>query len=150
MTDASASELTIEPRGSRTFAPCPCCGDLTYRVWGYVHRPDAAEAAYFVEWIPGAVSKHGAIFDLILGQWGSHARPADRVAVALEFRQTETGPGFMVIDAMGRATASSPLIGRALSAEEVLRSELAQRAFAVVDAIWLQDGRISELVSPVA
>jgi len=63
-------ELSIEPAESRDFGPCPCCGDMSRSVWGYVYSGDAAYAAYFVHWTLGQVSKHGAHIDLIVGRWG--------------------------------------------------------------------------------
>ena len=44
--------LEIDPEHVREFGPCDCCGNMTKRVWDYVHRGDAGFAAYFVEWTP--------------------------------------------------------------------------------------------------
>ncbi len=140
-------ELSIEPSGSFDCGPCECCGGNSRRVWGYAHRADHTEAAYFVQWTLGHVDEHGAHFDLILGRWGEGADPRDRSAVSLEFRRTDHGPAFMVIDAASRDFASKELVGRALARSEVLGTPLATRAFAIVDAIWLQDARIEEIVS---
>ncbi len=141
----TGNELTIEPTGAKDLGPCACCSNATRRVWGFAHRGDTPEAAYFVEWVAGAVLRHGANFDLILDAWSDGTTASDRAAVALEFRQTERGPEFMVIDAEGRPPASSELVGRALGRVEVLETPMAARAFAIVDAIWVQDNRIGEL-----
>jgi REP element-mobilizing transposase RayT len=139
------ADLELEPTGIQELGPCTCCGDRTRRVWGFVHRGDTTEAAYFVEWAPGKVAGHGAHVDLIVGNWGEGAGATDRVAVALEFRRTDRGPSFMVIDATGRSLASSELAGASLRREEVVGAPLAKRVFEIVDAIWLQDGRIREV-----
>jgi hypothetical protein len=108
-------------------------------------------AAYFVEWHPGAVAEHGAAFDLILGRWGEGASAADRVAVSLSFRWTDHTPGFMLIDAEGRHHAQGSLAAQAFPRSAMGRSpEVVQQAFAVADAIWLDDTRIAELTAPPA
>src|SRR5262245_54709615 len=137
--------LQVEPTGAKDLGPCECCGNVTRRVWGLVHRGEPTEAVYFVQWTAGSVVKHGANFDLVIGKWGDGATRSDRVAVSLAFRQTPDGPQFMVIDAADRDVAESDLAGRALRRDEVLGSPLAKRAFEIVDAVWLQDSRISEL-----
>jgi hypothetical protein len=145
----SGTALSIEQAGEATFGPCACCGRPTRRVWGFAYRSDGgAEAAYYVEWVPGAVPEHGAAFDLVVGRWGDGASPADRAAVSLAFRPTERGPEFMVVDAGGRPHASGRLAAVALDRDAVLGSEMAPRAYAVVDAVWLGDARIAELVAP--
>lgn len=93
-----------------------------------------------------APSETGATFDLILGRWGEGAQPADRSSVSLEFRRTPQGPAFRVVDSAGRPAATSELVGRSLSRVEVIGTPLAKLAFEVVDAVWVQDPRIDELV----
>ena len=51
----------------------------------------------------------------------------------------------MVIDAPNRPVAQSDLVGRALRRDEIVDTTFATDAFALVDAIWLQDRRIGEL-----
>jgi hypothetical protein len=51
----------------------------------------------------------------------------------------------MVVDASERPVARNELVGRALRRNEVVGTALAERAFAVADAVWLQDTRIDEL-----
>lgn len=142
-----SSGLTIEPAGSKELEQCNCCGGTTRRIWGYAHRGGTTQASYCVEWTPGKVLEHGASFDLILGRWGEGAGREDRVAVSLAFRQMPEGSQFMVVDAAGRPTAQSDLAGRVLARAQVLDTPTAQTAFDVVDAIWLQDARIAELVA---
>jgi hypothetical protein len=114
-------------------------------VWGFLRRGGRVEAAYFVEWTRGNVAGHGAHVDLIIGRWGEGAGRADRFAVSLEYRHTETGPWFMVINAGTRDVSRSELVGRALSREAVVGTPLAKQVFELVDAIWLGDDRIDEV-----
>ena len=118
---------------------------MTHRVWGYVYDNDAALAAYFVEWTPGHVER-SANFDLIVGRWGDETSASDRVAIALEFRCLSSGPAFMVVNAEARPVARNANVGRALTREQVIGTELAQTAFAVCDEIFLNDGRLTTLL----
>jgi len=120
---------------------------MSRTVWGYVYRRGRAEAAYFVRWTLGGVHRHGAGVDLIIGRWGEGAGPADRSAVSLEYRIDKGPPAFMVIDSADRDVANSELVGKSLARSEVIGTPLAQTAFDIVDAIWLQDERIAEIVT---
>ena len=51
----------------------------------------------------------------------------------------------MIIDASDRSVATSPLVGRALTRDEVIGTPLAADVFRILDAIWLQDNRIAAL-----
>jgi hypothetical protein len=144
-TDPGPPEpLVVEGTGVKDFGPCSCCGDNSRRVWGLLHRGRASEGAYFVEWTLGQVARHGAHIDLVLGQWGAGTTRAERYLVSLEFRRTERGPEFMVIDASQRQVGEE-LAHRRLSRDEVIGTPLAKLAFDIVDAIWLQDPRIGEI-----
>jgi hypothetical protein len=136
-------QLEIEPDGSQDFGPCTCCGDDSRTVWGFVHRGNGTEAAYFVHWSLGKVAEHGAHVDLILGRWGEGTERADRYAVSLEFRR---GAGVAVIDATGRDIARHDLVARGLRRDEVIGTPLAQAVFDIIDAIWVQDGRIAQVI----
>ena len=137
--------LELEPADTNDHGPCACCGSKSRTVSGFAYDGDQAVAAYSVQWTLGEVSRHGAHFDLILGAWDESSTSADRSAVSLEYRHTETGPGFMIIDATDRPLANTDLVGRSYRRDEVIGSSLAKRVFEIVDLIWLQDGRISEI-----
>ncbi len=98
---------------------------MTQRVWGYVYDNDAALAAYFVEWTPGHVEQ-SANFDLIFGRWGDETSASDRVAIALEYRHLDSGPAFMVVNADMGPVARNANVGKALTREQVIRTELAR------------------------
>lgn len=138
------SQFRIELDKQNTHA-CPSCGHLTRVVWGYLYEDDKATAAYYVRWTMEHVKEHGAHFDLMIGGWGEHTTPTDRVMVTLLYRPWPQG-GFMVVDATITSDSERKLVASALRREKVIGTELAQRCFKMVDTIWLQDGRISELV----
>jgi hypothetical protein len=140
----------LETAGTSDYGPCECCGHMSRKVWGYLHRGAATEAAYFVHWTLGRVAEHGAHFDLVLGKWGDGATASDRFAVSLEFRRTPTGPSFMVIDSNERPVAKSGLATRALRRDDVVGTPVAQAVFALVDTIWTTDKRITELTEEAA
>jgi hypothetical protein len=140
--------LSVEPTGASDFGPCDCCGSATRRVWGFAHAPDRAVAAYFVQWAVGRVADHGALFDLVLGRWGDGATAADRVLVTLDYRLTDTGPAFMVVDSAGRPADDPGLVGPALTRAEVVGQPVAGEAFPVADAVLAQDARIAEVLGP--
>jgi hypothetical protein len=117
-------------------------------VWGFVHSPDRPVAAYFVQWAIGRVPDHGALFDLVLGRWGEGTSATDRVLVTLDYRLTETGPAFMVVDSAGRPADDPDMVGQALTRAEVVGRPVACEAFPVADAVLAQDGRIAEVLGP--
>ncbi len=136
------AERSIELSGSHDFGPCDCCGTNSRTVWGYVYCDNAAEAVYYVHWSLGKVAEHGAHFDLIIWKWTEGREDAERQAVSLVY---QPGLGVVVIDAGTRKIAQEKLAGKALSRDEVIGTPLAQQAFNIFDAIWLQDGRIAEV-----
>ena len=140
--------LVVEPTDRKDFGPCPCCGNVGRRVWGFVHAPDGALAAYFVHWTVGRVADHWPNFDLIIGRWGEGSSAADRRLVALEYRLLDTGPSFRVINARGRPAVDRELVGTVLRRCDVIGRKIAPTAFAVVDAVLAQDERVSELLGP--
>jgi hypothetical protein len=139
-------ELSVEPSGTSDYGPCVCCGNNSRRVWGFIHTPKGTLASYFVHWTLNRVEDHGANFDLILGEWGEYATAEDRYLVSLAYRLFENGPAFMVIDGHDRPSAKSELVGHVLRRAEVVGQPIAKQAFAVVDAILAQDGRVLELL----
>src|SRR5262249_23260691 len=137
--------LRVEQAGSADTGNCQCCGRTSRCVWGYVHSDQGTLAAYFVHWTLGHVSSHGANIDLIVGRWGDNTSSDDRCAVSLAYRQLDTGPSFMVLDAATRDIAENSLVGRALARTQVIGHPICDDVFAVCDAVWMQDPRIIEL-----
>jgi hypothetical protein len=132
------------------FGPCECCGDVSRRASGMVRRDDEPYAIYHVEWTTQQVARHGAELYFLLGRFGEGTTAADKFAVALHFFVEPDRFGFMVVDADQTPMASDPLVGRALPRDQVIGTPLAQEVFDLVDAIWLNDGNISEVVESVA
>jgi hypothetical protein len=107
-----ATQITIEPTGTKDTGTCDCCGRVSRRVWGLAYAEGRCLAAYYVHWTLGHVPDRGANIDLILGEWGEATTSKDRRVLALAYRLVDTGPSMMVIDAQTRPASSSPLVGR--------------------------------------
>ncbi|MEM7644131.1 MAG: hypothetical protein AAF366_16650 [Pseudomonadota bacterium] len=104
---------------------------------------DGPVASYFIQWTEGQpLDSHPANVDLICGRWGEGTTGEDRCAISLVRFENEAGPGVMVVDAQDRPVARSDLVGRALSREEVVGTDLAQEAYAIFDAVLIQDTRL--------
>ena len=140
-----ADALEVEASGANDTGSCECCGHQSRCVWGFVHAAEGTIAAYFVHWICGRVQEHGANFDLIIGEWGEASTARDRALVALEYRVLESGPAFMVRDSSARPVAENELVGQALRRAEVVVRPIAERAFAIADAVLARDERVAEL-----
>jgi hypothetical protein len=145
MEESRFQDLRIEfaPEQEREFGSCPCCGEMTRRVWGYVYDCESSTAAYFVEWTPGHARE--ANVDLIIGTWGNDTSAVNRASVAVEYKLLETGPAFRLIDARTRRYADGKLASRALSREEASTDENRDRIFAILDAIYIGDPRLGDL-----
>ena len=131
--------------GERDFAPCACCGVSPRRVWGNLHH-DGQTTAYVVQWSPGATpDTHAAAFGLVFGPWGAGTGPAQRQAVALEFRRNEGQPQFMVKDATRFAIDCRPLADTLLSRDEVMNGPMKPLVFALVEQLWTVEPRLEEL-----
>src|SRR6266496_646076 len=124
-------------------AHCACCGNMTRTIWGDLSTEDRTVAVYSVQWTPCS-PQHDPNIDLVIGEWGTDAKSEDRVLVSLLYRPGPHG-GVMVIDGEGRPAGQRSLCGQALKRDEVIGTPLAANAFALFDAIWLQDPRIEEL-----
>jgi hypothetical protein len=134
--------LVVEPDGEHESDPCACCGTRTYTIWGYIAKADITLAVYYVSWTPGHLER-GASFEFILGNWRAESTAADRRAIMLRYGVTPQAAGFMVVDAPTRA--DDELVGKALKRKEVVGTPLAAQAFALADAVWLQDKRLAAL-----
>jgi hypothetical protein len=138
---AKQPRFTVEEMGE-SGGHCDCCGNDSRCVWGMVHDGDATVAAYWMHWTVGHLSDPGANLDLILGRWGDETSAEDRVLVSLLHRQQPDGsPALMVIDAAERPRAKGDLARNALARTDVVGTALAAQVFALVDAVYEQDGR---------
>jgi len=136
--------FTIEQQKLEDTGPCECCGDMTRAARARVRLHGEPHATYEVHWTGGKIRDHGAHFYVVLGGWGEGINSAEGVAVALQYRADKGG--FRVIDAAGTMLTDEPRAGRPLQREEVVGTPLAEKVFELVDAIWLLDENIAEVV----
>jgi len=131
--------------------PCECCRTSTKSVGGLVHDHDASRtvAAYRVGWTVGHFQDHGAAITLIVGEFGDDSEADDRAVIAVRYgwcTEPRRMIAFSVIDCEpGESMAE--FAGHALPRDEVIGTPLAAQAFALLDAIWLQDARLGELTA---
>lgn len=140
----SPDALRVTPDGDQVTGRCDCCGRISRRVSGTISTADAAVAAYTVWWTVGHMVERGAEIDLICGRWGDGTSASDRFVVRLHHFIAATGPWVMVQDA-SLADGLDRLAAHALRRDEIIGTPRAAEAFALYDAIALQDARLAEL-----
>jgi hypothetical protein len=137
------SDFQVEA-GEQSSGVCECCGRTSRTVWGTVYGPGRSRSVYYVHWTDGHVDELGANIDFIIGAWGEECSAADRVAVSLLYWVDEEGnPSVKIVDAGVRPAGQSKLVSRALGRDEVIGTPLAAQIFDLVDAVLLQDERLS-------
>jgi len=137
--------LNVVPDKTFDPNPCECCGSTTLGVSGWIEDSDKTLAAYLVHWTQSS-KEHDANFDLIFGKWGDEATPNDRSIASFAYRPSENS--FMVIDSRTRpAGQSNQVASFPLTRDEIVGTPLARYLFGILDAIWLQDPRITDIRS---
>lgn len=136
-------QLTVTPVG-QSIGACKCCGKPTKTLWGYIDIHEQTMAAYYVHWTIGSAHPTSN-FDLIVGPCDDDADPKRRQLVSLLFQPSTSGGSFNIIDSESRPANDPELCGRALTRAEVVGTPLAKEVSELIDAIWLQDPRISEV-----
>jgi len=117
---------------------------VTQAVTGFVYQDGDAYATYFARWTSGR-KEHGANFLVQTGEWGEDPSE-NRLAVAMEMRILEDGPGFMVIDAQSSPWGEKDLLARKLTREEVMSSPIRQEAFDLIDYIIVADDDVRQFI----
>jgi hypothetical protein len=139
-------DIKLEPEAA-SGGHCDCCGGTTCRVWGFAYHDGNSLGAYYVTWAIGRPD-HGARVDLVLGHWGDGTTAKDRYVVSMDYRVAEPGgPAFMVIDAQTGSLKDTKLADVLLSRKKIIGTPLATQVFTIVDAIWMKDGRVAEVVA---
>lgn len=133
----------IEPNQLHPYQ-CPCCNDASQTASGFVYHQGVPRAVYYVSWTIGRIRDHGAVVDVIVGSWGDEP-VGDRQGVSVAYRVGPEGPSFMVVDAGDRLCNAGNLVDHPMTRADVIGTPLAQEVFQILDAIWLQDDRISEV-----
>lgn len=137
--------LTVIP--DQTFKPtlCECCGKTIRGVSGWIEDSDQTLAAYLIHWTQSS-EEHDANFDLIFGKWGDQATPSDRSVASFVYRPCENS--FMAIDSCTRpAGKANHLACFPLARNEIVDTPLAPYLHGLLDAIWHQDPRLTDIRS---
>lgn len=128
--------------GEESTFNCTCCGHETRRITGELHQGDSVVGVYLVQWAIGRPD-HPPIIDLVLGDWGESAGPADRVLVSLIYMPRKGGGLVSIVNAAERRVDISALFELALAREQVIDTPLAPLVFQIIDALWITEPRIA-------
>jgi hypothetical protein len=141
-------DYEVEPDSDLTSGVCPCCGNVSRQITGFVHQGDATRAGYSFHWTVGSFPDHPANIDLVMGRWGETASADERFLVSMVLTLRNGGPDVIVTDATSRPLAKKrDLVSRALKRGQVIGTPLASEVFGLVDAIFLSDPRVPELLA---
>ncbi|WP_423762674.1 hypothetical protein [Burkholderia sp. NLJ2] len=130
--------------GEESIFNCTCCGHETRRITGELHQDNSVVGVYFVQWAIGRPD-HPPTIDLVLGDWGESAGPADRVLVSLIYMPRKRGGAVSIVNAAERGVDISTLFEFALAREQVIGTPLAPLVFQIIDALWITEPRIAEV-----
>jgi hypothetical protein len=139
MTDHH-DEIDFEPP---TYSVCECCGATTTRLTRFVSREGSAFAVYFANFSDGP---HDHVSVLVgFGDWAEEAPAHRRTAIA--FRIWTLGDSFQVglVDPEEDGWETD-FLGRKLSREEALASDLKAEAFALSDHMVICDRPVIEFL----
>lgn len=137
----------VEPDADLVSGVCDCCGNVSRKITGFVHENDATISGYSLHWTVGCFPDHPANIDLVMGHWGEAASSEQRFLVSLLLTLRDCRPDVLVIDAGDRPIARQhELVSRALRRDQVIGTPLATEVFALIDAIFLDDPRVTEVL----
>ena len=135
--------LAIEPGIEATVGHCDTCEHQSKIFRGFVYKSTGTYGAYAC-YYTASHPEQGVSMAVTLRGWGEGVDSSIKECVALEWRNTDTGPGCRVVNATGTSWANEPVLGRMLSREKALASGRAAEAFAVSDVVWLGDRRLPD------
>ncbi len=130
--------ITLKERAV-TQSPCDCCGNTTFRVTGDLHDDRGWLAFYSVRHTPTHPDQPSA-FTLGYGDWTEAAPTTARWIFGAVWSLPHQA--FMLSD-----LADQPPQGEAthLNRSDILGTSFAEDAFAMLDAVLLNDTRLTEM-----
>ncbi|MFJ4144998.1 DUF2199 domain-containing protein [Pseudomonas sp. NPDC089734] len=137
-----SKHLEIELGDEEVVGHCDTCGHETRTFRGFVYDQEGAYAIYLCTYT-ASHPESGVEMAVSIDGWGTGADPALKECVALEWYQGEAGPGCRVLDAPDSPWASHAILGRMLPRDQAMNAGKASEAFAISDAVWLNDQRLS-------
>jgi hypothetical protein len=136
------ASLEVEPGVETVTGHCDRCGHESRIFRGFVNTREGAYAVYVGSYTQ-AHPELGVSLAVSLRGWELGADRTLKECVVLDWRNTDSGPACAVVEASSSALAREQILGRMLSREEAFASGRAREAFAVSDAVWQSDGRLS-------
>lgn len=129
-------DIVVKQGGVET-TPCDCCGTKTRLVKGDLVLADEWIGFYWVRWTEGHPDVL-PIFHLGTGNWSDTADVSDRWVVAVEYHNDLEG--FHAVDFEQKGTSATYL-----DRQDWVGSSFAAEAFAMFDAVFMKDDRLTEL-----
>lgn len=136
---------SIELSERVNYFTCAHCGEKSVTVWGSISKHGAAFAVYYANLMTGH-SEASARLTISFGGWGEKTSEP-RTWVFIEARPTIESYEMMVRAPEESLYFGKELLGRGLSREEVLASELREEFFAVADYIAFNDPAVKSYLS---
>jgi Mrp family chromosome partitioning ATPase len=138
--------LSIEFEPENQSEPCECCGGKTTSLTRFVYNDGDAYAVYYAKFSNNHPERV-VVATVSLGEWGEGSTPDQRVAFALELRNSENEYQVGLIDAQFSPWQDAKTIGRTLSRDEALAHPLVKEAFHVTDHMVTDDAPIHEYLN---
>jgi len=132
----------IDVEGSKEErTPCECCGKWTIEVRGDLLKSNEWIAFYWVRFAQGHPESSPTIH-CGTGDWSESAADDQRWLFGVEYNLE--AKGFHLLDLRIDHEQALPNY-TALNRDEILGTQFAQDAFAMIDAIWMKDPHLEEL-----
>ncbi len=130
------TDITLQTDGLEK-TPCDCCGATTIEYRGDLHHKDDWIAFYWVrlsEGHPEALP----IFHIGTGNWAEGSKKDERRIFGSEYNPESEG--FRIMDLSKESD-----LAIWLDRKDVVDTDFAQSAFAMLDAIFMRDERLKDL-----
>ena len=135
-------EISLELGGEGDPYQCPCCGNESHTVWGFIYEDGNAHAVYYAGWTIEHEDK-GVTIAIGLGDWGEDTGPEDRYSIGLDVRANTSDVMFSVLEPEQSSFNDVEFIGRMMPRIEALAHPQLDHIFHVAEHIVADDPRVT-------
>jgi hypothetical protein len=120
---------------------CPCCGETSVNLSGFVYRDGDARAVY---WAGMTAGHERRVIEVAvgIGEWGDGTSAADRIGFVLQLWAEGSQPNVTIVSPDESRWNTIALLGRILPREEALRHSFIKEVFHITDHLVTDDPRI--------